>query len=174
MDFNWYLDPITNHYVDFEGVVGRKPFWMFALFNFLIALGLSIVLNIIHLSPLSGLYHLAVLLPSLGLGVRRLHDIGIPLHKYRRGYIQSISFAQLGYGSPSPRPLPTLRRLSREIVPGRVRNGKRYRKAGLLPGGDRMSILVRSHDRTPRIRKTSLPLLLPGRRTIRDLPATVP
>ena len=77
MDFNWYLDPITNHDVDCEGVVGRKPFWMFALFNFLIALGLSIVLNIIHLSPLSGLYSLAVLLPSLGLGVRRMHDIGM-------------------------------------------------------------------------------------------------
>ena len=76
MDFNLYLDPITKHYFDFEGVAGRKAFWTFVLFNFLISLGLSIVLGLAHLQPLAGLYSLAVLLPSLGLAVRRLHDIG--------------------------------------------------------------------------------------------------
>jgi uncharacterized membrane protein YhaH (DUF805 family) len=76
MDFNYYLDPITKHYFDFNGATGRKPFWMFHLFNFLIALGLSIVLTVVHLGALYGLYTLALLLPSLGLGVRRLHDIG--------------------------------------------------------------------------------------------------
>lgn len=76
MDFNDYLDPIKNHYADFEGVTGRRAFWMFALFNFLIYLGLTIVLSIIHLYPLAGLYSLALLLPNLSIGVRRLHDIG--------------------------------------------------------------------------------------------------
>ena len=76
MDFNLYLDPITKHYFDFEGVADRRTFWTFVLFNFLISLGLSIVLGIVHLGPLAGLYSLAVLLPSLGLAVRRLHDIG--------------------------------------------------------------------------------------------------
>jgi uncharacterized membrane protein YhaH (DUF805 family) len=76
MDFNYYLDPITNHYFDFEGVTARKPFWMFVLFNVLIGLALSIVLGIVHLGSLSGLYSLAVLLPSVGIAVRRMHDIG--------------------------------------------------------------------------------------------------
>lgn len=76
MDFNLYLDPITKHYFDFEGVVERRAFWMFVLFNFLISLGLNLILGIVHLRPLAGLYSLAVLLPSLGLAVRRLHDIG--------------------------------------------------------------------------------------------------
>ena len=76
MDFNYYLDPITKHYFDFQGVVGRKPFWMFVLINFLISLALNIVLAVVHLRPLAGLYSLAVLLPTLGLAVRRLHDIG--------------------------------------------------------------------------------------------------
>jgi uncharacterized membrane protein YhaH (DUF805 family) len=76
MDFNYYLEPITKHYFDFQGVVERKPFWMFVLINFLIAVGLEIVLRIVHLSLLSSLYSLAVLLPSLGLAVRRLHDVG--------------------------------------------------------------------------------------------------
>ena len=77
MEFNWYLDPIKNHYFDFEGVAGRKTFWMFTLYNFLITVALSIVLSVVHLRPLASLYSLAVLLPSLGLAVRRLHDIGM-------------------------------------------------------------------------------------------------
>lgn len=76
MDFNDYLDPIKNHYFDFEGVTGRRAFWMFVLFNFGISFVLQIVLGIIHLSPIAGLYTLAVLLPSLGIAVRRMHDIG--------------------------------------------------------------------------------------------------
>ena len=76
MDFNYYLDPITKHYFDFDGVAERKPFWMFVLINFLISLALTIVLAVVHLRQLSGLYSLAILLPALGLAVRRLHDIG--------------------------------------------------------------------------------------------------
>jgi uncharacterized membrane protein YhaH (DUF805 family) len=76
MDFNLYLDPITKHYFDFQGVAGRRAFWMFVLFNFAIAVALDIVLGLVHLGPLAGLYSLAVLLPSLGLAVRRLHDTG--------------------------------------------------------------------------------------------------
>ena len=76
MDFNQYLDPITKHYFDFQGVAGRRAFWMFVLFNFLISLVLSVVLTIVHLSALANIYSLAVLLPSLGLAARRLHDVG--------------------------------------------------------------------------------------------------
>jgi uncharacterized membrane protein YhaH (DUF805 family) len=76
MDFSYYLDPIQNHYFDFQGVTGRKAYWMFVLINFLISLALAIVLAIVHLGPLGGLYSLAVLLPGLGIGVRRMHDTG--------------------------------------------------------------------------------------------------
>ena len=76
MDFNFYLDPITKHYFDFEGVTGRQAFWMFVLFNFVISLVLSVVLGLVHLQPVALLYSLAVLLPGLGLAVRRMHDIG--------------------------------------------------------------------------------------------------
>ena len=76
MDFNLYLDPITKHYFDFQGVTGRRAFWMFVLFNFVISIVLSAVLAVVHLQALGFLYSLALLLPGLGLGVRRLHDIG--------------------------------------------------------------------------------------------------
>jgi uncharacterized membrane protein YhaH (DUF805 family) len=76
MDFNLFLDPVTKHYFDFQGVTARRPFWMFIFFYFLITIALEVVLTIAHLLPLVGLWSLAMLLPALGIEVRRLHDIG--------------------------------------------------------------------------------------------------
>lgn len=69
---HWFLDPITKHYVDFEGRVGRQEYWMFVLFCVLI----QVALDIVHLDMIGMLVSLGLLLPSLGLGARRLHDIG--------------------------------------------------------------------------------------------------
>jgi uncharacterized membrane protein YhaH (DUF805 family) len=68
---HWFLDPITKHYADFEGRVGRQEFWMFVLFSFLI----QIAFDIVGLDMISALVSLALLVPSLALGARRLHDI---------------------------------------------------------------------------------------------------
>lgn len=70
----WYLK-VLKQYVDFQGRARRTEYWMFTLFSFLAAVILGILENIIGLnSVLTGLYSLATLLPSLGVGVRRLHD----------------------------------------------------------------------------------------------------
>lgn len=78
----WYLK-CFRHYVDFSGRARRKEFWMFALFNFLIAAVLGFIDGVLGwtdselgLGVLGGIYSLAVLLPGLAVGVRRLHDIG--------------------------------------------------------------------------------------------------
>lgn len=69
---HWFLDPIQKHYVDFAGRVGRQEYWMFVLFSILI----QIALDIVGLDMISMLVSLGLLLPSLALGSRRLHDIG--------------------------------------------------------------------------------------------------
>jgi uncharacterized membrane protein YhaH (DUF805 family) len=69
---HWFLDPITKHYVDFAGRVGRQEYWMFVLISVLI----QIALDIVRLDMISMLVSLGLLLPSLGLAARRLHDIG--------------------------------------------------------------------------------------------------
>jgi uncharacterized membrane protein YhaH (DUF805 family) len=69
---HWFLDPIQKHYVDFAGRVGRQEYWMFVLISVLI----QVALDIVHLDMISMLVSLGLLLPSLGLGARRLHDIG--------------------------------------------------------------------------------------------------
>lgn len=85
---NWYMT-VVKKYAVFSGRSRRKEYWWFVLFNVIIVIvlsGLSRIgagTNSNSVSPIStvfscisGLYGLAVLLPTLGVVVRRLHDIG--------------------------------------------------------------------------------------------------
>ena len=76
---NWYLKVVKDNYANFNGRARRKEYWMFILFNMLIYLTLQIVVDMI--SPEAtlvavGLYTLALLVPSIAVAVRRLHDTG--------------------------------------------------------------------------------------------------
>ena len=77
---NWYLG-VLKKYAEFSGRARRREYWFFVLFNIIV----SIVLVMIDSATgtlrmaagfglLSGLYSLAVLIPSLAVAVRRLHD----------------------------------------------------------------------------------------------------
>ena len=76
MNFKNYLklyltDIITKHYFDFNGREGRKVFWLFTLNMFII----NSLVGMISAGFLSLIISLFIFLPSLGLSVRRLHDI---------------------------------------------------------------------------------------------------
>ncbi|MFF0714761.1 DUF805 domain-containing protein [Streptomyces bauhiniae] len=70
---NWYVD-VLKKYAVFSGRARRKEYWMFTLFSVIISIVLTILDNALDINFLAGLYSLAVLLPSLAVGVRRLHD----------------------------------------------------------------------------------------------------
>ena len=77
---NWYREALRK-YATFEGRARRKEYWFFALFNFLAVVILSIVDMGIgtfneeaEIGLLGGVYLLAVLVPSIAVTVRRLHD----------------------------------------------------------------------------------------------------
>lgn len=79
---NWYLK-CWQQYADFSGRARRKEYWMFVLFNAIVAFVISFILGLIvgltgitALAYLSYIYTLAVLIPSLAVCVRRLHDVG--------------------------------------------------------------------------------------------------
>jgi len=77
---DWYLKVIKN-YVGFTGRARRKEFWMYCLFYIIVGIVIAVVESVLGLrnafgGPLSSLYSLALLLPSLGVSVRRLHDTG--------------------------------------------------------------------------------------------------
>ncbi len=75
----WFLMSFKK-YTDFSGRSRRKEYWMFVLFNIIVVLGVAFIGAGIGLQdyiaiPL-GLYVLAIIIPSLALAVRRLHDQG--------------------------------------------------------------------------------------------------
>jgi uncharacterized membrane protein YhaH (DUF805 family) len=79
---NWYLEALKK-YAQFSGRSRRKEYWLFVLFNMIISFVLTFIdaftgtLNPeLGLGLLSGIYSLAVLIPSIAVGFRRLHDTG--------------------------------------------------------------------------------------------------
>jgi len=75
----WYLQVLKNYAV-FGGRARRKEYWMFMLFSFLISVVLGFVEGITGIAPetntsvLVTIYELAILIPSIAVGVRRMHD----------------------------------------------------------------------------------------------------
>jgi uncharacterized membrane protein YhaH (DUF805 family) len=81
-EMNWYL-MVWKKYAQFSGRSRRNEYWMFTLFNLLIYVllyGAGIALADSGIGKavlgLCAIYGLAVLIPSLAVGVRRLHDTG--------------------------------------------------------------------------------------------------
>lgn len=70
---HWYTD-VLKKYTEFTGRARRQEYWMFFLFNFIISMVIAIIGAVIGLPILHLIYALAVLLPSIGVGIRRLHD----------------------------------------------------------------------------------------------------
>jgi len=74
---NYYLE-VLKKYAVFSGRARRAEYWYFALFNAIISIILSIISIAIgdKLIILWIVYSLAVLIPSIAVSVRRMHDIG--------------------------------------------------------------------------------------------------
>ena len=73
---NWYLDVLKNYAV-FNGRARRKEYWMFMLFNILISFAIGFIEGFLGSPGVIGLiYTLAVLVPSIAVAIRRLHDTG--------------------------------------------------------------------------------------------------
>lgn len=72
-----YIDIFQNHYFDFKGCTDRKTYWTVFLVNIVISFLLGLIdMLLFGASVLGVLFSLATLLPMLGIGARRLHDVG--------------------------------------------------------------------------------------------------
>jgi uncharacterized membrane protein YhaH (DUF805 family) len=70
MTFGESIKVCFSKYADFDGRATRSEYWWWFLFVFLATLATGIVSDM-----LSSLFSIAVLLPNLAVGTRRLHDI---------------------------------------------------------------------------------------------------
>ena len=70
---NWYLG-VLKKYAVFTGRARRMEFWMFTLINIIVSIILSCIDVFVGTAILGMIYSLAVLIPSLAVTARRLHD----------------------------------------------------------------------------------------------------
>ena len=78
---DWMLMPLRR-YAEFSGRSQRKEYWMFFLFQIIVVVVLGIIEGALGLTgmvagaygPLTALFWLAVLIPGIAVGIRRLHD----------------------------------------------------------------------------------------------------
>ena len=123
----WFIYCLKN-YAKFDGRAGRPEYWFYALFNTLIffilqflssMLGLQYSMNdLITVYPLASVWQVVTFIPSMAVGVRRMHDINrsgfwllfllLPLI----GWLLIMIFAVLkgndddnDYGSPNLSPI---------------------------------------------------------------------
>lgn len=75
---HWYFD-VLRKYAVFEGRARRKEYWIFALISTIVVIFLSVIDEMAGWTVwdeglLSFLYGVAVIVPSIAVTVRRLHD----------------------------------------------------------------------------------------------------
>ncbi len=71
---NWKL-VVLERYTKFDGRAGRAEFWWFALANFLIIIALAILVAVSNIFWILYIgYALALIVPSIAVAIRRLHD----------------------------------------------------------------------------------------------------
>jgi len=92
-----YFLKCLRHYADFTGRARRSEYWYFTLFSALVSFALSfgdMMIGLYSLEAglglLSGLFSLVIIIPSLAVFVRRLHDVG------RSGWWFLIYFTIIG------------------------------------------------------------------------------
>ena len=85
-------------YAVFSGRARRKEYWMFFLFNLIVAFVIGFILGFIGgaigvgtalSDPAALIYGLAVLIPGIAVAIRRMHDTG------RSGWWILLPFANL-------------------------------------------------------------------------------
>ena len=71
---------VLKKYAVFTGRSSRKEFWFFVLVNVIVGIIFSILTKIPILKIIfwiaAVLFHLAILIPGIAVGIRRLHDTG--------------------------------------------------------------------------------------------------
>lgn len=72
----WYKKVVFENYLNFDGRARRSEYWWFFLMNLIISITLFIIGFMIEFPFLRLVYSIAVLIPSIAVVVRRMHDIG--------------------------------------------------------------------------------------------------
>jgi uncharacterized membrane protein YhaH (DUF805 family) len=98
MDFMTAVRTCLQKYADFEGRAARPEFWWFVLFGLIV----STVGEAVFRHWIMALVNLALFVPTIAAGSRRLHDIGKSGWLQLLGIIPVIGWAILIYWAAQP------------------------------------------------------------------------
>jgi uncharacterized membrane protein YhaH (DUF805 family) len=96
-DFLNAVKTCFRKYVDFSGRAARPEFWWFFLFQIIVMVVTGMMSDILNM-----IAALALLLPGLAVGARRLHDIGKSAWFLLLGLIPILGFLILLYWFVQP------------------------------------------------------------------------
>ena len=109
MTFADSIITVFSKYTDFSGRASRSEFWWFYLFTTIVSVPIQIIDGVVFgleygdsISSLSQLWSLAILLPTLAAGVRRIHDHG------KSGWFILVPFYNLYLVIADGQPQPNL------------------------------------------------------------------
>lgn len=83
--FDWWYKVVFKNFANFDGRARRKEYWLFVLVNLIISFILGFIDGLAGLSIgpvengngiLGTISSLIFLIPSIAVGVRRMHDVG--------------------------------------------------------------------------------------------------
>lgn len=73
----FFVEVIKKQYTDFKGRASRGQYWRFVLCYVIVSIPLAIIDALVFKAQVLGLIlALGLLLPSIAIGIRRLHDLG--------------------------------------------------------------------------------------------------
>jgi len=106
------IDALQVNYFQFKGRAARPAYWWYMLAYFIV----YFIISLLGADILTLIVALGLLLPSVGLGVRRLHDINMSGWWMLVGIIPVVGWAIMIYwavqpGTPGPNnygPAPTV------------------------------------------------------------------
>lgn len=101
---DWYKQVVFENYANFNGRARRSEYWYFYLCNFIISLVFGLLILFVGSNSGNGafgtafyalygilcIYGLLIIIPTIAVSVRRLHDIGKSGWYYLVGFIPVI------------------------------------------------------------------------------------
>lgn len=85
MGFGEAISSFFQNYANFSGRASRSAFWYGYLFLFIVGIVMTVVDLVVGNEFISSIWNLAVLVPTLAMTARRLHDIN------RSGWLQLLA-----------------------------------------------------------------------------------
>lgn len=97
MNFGQAISSVFRNYANFNGRARRSEYWYFYLLNFIVCMGLSVFacINLLIWAVFLLMWDFAILVPTIAVTVRRLHDTGRSGVYYLFNFIPVVGFILL-------------------------------------------------------------------------------